>query len=287
MPLDDLVLSSTDTIETVAGATIQHGPLNDRIYLMKMPEEAKATKVIEAIEEIAEDREYGKIFVKAPEKRYLPFRENGYEIEAAVPGFYQGEEQALFMVKYLDREREQLEKPEVLKEIIEVSREKPTLEAQGLPTQHEIRELTKEDTLEMAQIYQQVFPTYPFPINDPIYLQEVMDDFVRSFGVFAPDGSLISLAACEIDRKNQNVEMTDFATLPEHRGQGLAHELLMHMEEAMKESGIKTAYTIARAKSFGMNITFSKAGYGFGGLLKNNTNISGSIESMNVWYKNI
>src|SRR5690606_21028580 len=128
--------------------------LNDRIYLMKMPEEAKAAKVIEAIEEIAEDRDYGKIFVKAPEKRYVPFREKGYEIEATVPGFYQGEEQALFMVKYLDHERQQLEKPEVLQEIIEVSRDKPTLEAQGLPTLHEMRELTKDDAHEMAQIYQ-------------------------------------------------------------------------------------------------------------------------------------
>jgi hypothetical protein len=36
-----------------------------------------------------------------------------------------------------------------------------------------------------------------------------------------------------------------------------------------------------------MNITFSKLGYKYGGLLKNNTNISGAIESMNVWYKEI
>jgi len=53
----------------------------------------------------------------------------------------------------------------------------------------------------------------------------------------------------------------------------------------MKNKGIKTAYTIARAMSAGMNVTFSKTGYRFGGRLKNNTNISGNIESMNVWYK--
>ena len=59
------------------------------------------------------------------------------------------------------------------------------------------------------------------------------------------------------------------------------------MGKAMKLKGIKTAYTIARAKSAGMNITFSKAGYKFGGRLKNNTNIFGNIESMNVWYKHL
>ena len=53
----------------------------------------------------------------------------------------------------------------------------------------------------------------------------------------------------------------------------------------MKRQGMHTAYTIARSLSAGMNITFAKLGYVFAGTLTNNTNISGKIESMNVWYK--
>ena len=34
-----------------------------------------------------------------------------------------------------------------------------------------------------------------------------------------------------------------------------------------------------------MNITFAKLGYDFGGTLTRNTQISGDLESMNVWYK--
>ena len=34
-----------------------------------------------------------------------------------------------------------------------------------------------------------------------------------------------------------------------------------------------------------MNITFAKHGYSFAGTLTNNTQISGQLESMNVWYK--
>jgi len=34
-----------------------------------------------------------------------------------------------------------------------------------------------------------------------------------------------------------------------------------------------------------MNITFSRMGYRYSGTLLNNTNISGRLESMNVWYK--
>ena len=47
----------------------------------------------------------------------------------------------------------------------------------------------------------------------------------------------------------------------------------------------QTWYTIARALSAGMNITFAKAGYRYAGTLVNNTDISGTIESMNVWWR--
>jgi hypothetical protein len=50
---------------------------------------------------------------------------------------------------------------------------------------------------------------------------------------------------------------------------------------------IITAYTIARAESAGMNETFAKNGYKYCGTLVNNTNISGQIESMNVWVKKL
>ena len=59
------------------------------------------------------------------------------------------------------------------------------------------------------------------------------------------------------------------------------------MDHAARERGHRVAYTIARALSFGMNITFARRGYLFAGTLVNNTNISGRIESMNVWYKRL
>ena len=55
----------------------------------------------------------------------------------------------------------------------------------------------------------------------------------------------------------------------------------------MQRRGILTAYTIARSLSYGMNITFARQGYRFGGTLTNNTEISGAIESMNVWYRSL
>jgi len=96
---------------------------------------------------------------------------------------------------------------------------------------------------------------------------------------------LVSASSTEIDFSRQNVEMTDFATIPDYRGNNFAQFLLYQMENEVAKKGIKTFFTVARGVSFGMNITFVKLGYKFGGTLINNTNISGSVENMNIWYK--
>ncbi|MEG6551485.1 putative beta-lysine N-acetyltransferase, partial [Desulfocurvibacter africanus] len=66
---------------------------------------------------------------------------------------------------------------------------------------------------------------------------------------------------------------------------GLASILLARLEEEAARLGVLTAYTIARAVSPGMNITFARAGYAFDGTLTRNTNIAGALECMNVWHK--
>jgi beta-lysine N6-acetyltransferase len=136
----------------------------------------------------------------------------------------------------------------------------------------------------MAELYRQVFASYPFPIHDDGYLQDTMRENVRYFGIWDND-SLVALASAELDPRGENAEMTDFATRPDYRGRGLASHLLVEAEKAAAQQGIKTAYTIARAYSAGMNITFARNSYSFSGTLTHNTQISGTLESMNVWYK--
>ena len=101
------------------------------------------------------------------------------------------------------------------------------------------------------------------------------------------EGRIAALAAAEIDLASKNAEMTDFATLPKWRGMGLAGMLLSHMDKKARELGLETAYTIARAGSHGMNFVFQNNGYNYAGLLKNNSQICGSIQSMTVWYKHL
>ena len=145
---------------------------------------------------------------------------------------------------------------------------------------------TKDDAEAITQVYREVFETYPFPIHDPEYILQTMEENFIYFTLWDGD-RLAAVSSSEMYPAYGNVEMTDFATLPHYRGNGGAQFLLRTMEAEMRKRGIANAYTIARAYSFGMNITFARNGYSFGGTLTNNTNISGSMESMNVWYKTL
>jgi len=147
-----------------------------------------------------------------------------------------------------------------------------------------LRACGPDDAEDMAALYGAVYASYPFPIHDPAYLLTTMRDHIRYHGAWMDD-RLVALASGETCPHAKAVEMTDFATHPDLRGQGLAQHLLARLEEALRAEGFVTAYTIARAPSFGMNIVFARAGYAFGGTLINNTNIAGSLESMNVWHK--
>jgi hypothetical protein len=59
------------------------------------------------------------------------------------------------------------------------------------------------------------------------------------------------------------------------------------MQYRARAMEIKTAFTIARACSQAMNSVFEDCGYHYAGLLKNNSHICGSIQSMTVWYKHL
>jgi putative beta-lysine N-acetyltransferase len=275
----------TDTIENIGQSTIQHGKVNDRVYLMKLDPHDRHD-IPQQLVNLAQKQGYSKIFAKLPSVARQDFAKAGFSLEASIPGFYQDKGDALFMSRFLADQR---------RKSVCLSRNRDVLEAchsrrQGdeiytLPQGYFLRPCAESDVDAMAEVYAQVFPTYPFPIQDPAYLLETMQSHVAYFGIWNTDAKLVALSSAEMDRSSNSAEMTDFATLPDERGKALATVLLHAMEQAMPEFGIKTAYTIARAPSFGMNITFARMGYIFGGQLINNTNIAGGFEDMNVWYK--
>jgi len=276
-----------DEIELFHNALIQHGPLSKRIYLMKL-KKADPAKLVPAMEDFAKLNGYTKIFAKVPEHLAEIFLGSGYQKEAKVPGFFHGQEAAIFLGHYLDSERQKETSSLELENIIDLAQKKGRDDAQPntLPNGAIIRRCIPDDAIRMSKIYKEVFSSYPFPIDEPRYLIGTMLKHIIYFGIEI-NKKFVALSSAEMDTVSKNVEMTDFATLPKFRGNSYASLLLRFMENEMRSRGMQTAYTIARAISPGMNITFGKAGYTYGGRLINNTNIAGQIESMNVWHKNL
>jgi putative beta-lysine N-acetyltransferase len=273
-----------DRIETIAGSVIQHGAHSNRIYLIKLNTQAVADQIA-TLDDMARRNGYGKIFAKIPAASWPPFAQAGYTREAVVPGFFNGHTDGLFIAKYHTVARKHSRQTEEIKMLLQQVTQAPLTDAwQNDPGLPEPVLCQSEDIVELCAIYRQVFQTYPFPIDQPQYLGEAMHADTDYFCIRIK-GQVAAVAAAEMDPVSQTVEMTDFATLPRYRGRGLAGKLLRHMDRQADRRGFKTAYTIARATSYGMNAVFYKNGYRYAGLLVNNTQIAGAIRDMTVWYK--
>jgi len=275
----------SDIIENFGHSLLQHGKEGNRIYLMKF-DKRDENGLLKYLDDLAGKENYTKIVAKLPSSQKNRFEDNGYEQEAIMPSFYQRHQDCVMMCKYLSADRAKIKNASDLEKIIQNVQKKAGEPPSPLPGLWHLRRLTESDIPALAQIYQTVFKSYPFPIFDRNYLLETMADTIQYFGVFTPDG-LVAVASSETDPAHFNSEMTDFAVLPEYRGHQLALHLLLELEQQMKQQGYRLLYTIARSLSYGMNNTFAKAGYRFGGTLFNNTQISGSIESMNIWHKEL
>ncbi len=273
-----------DIIETVNGSIIQHGHHNERIYLMRLNlDDVGGT--LATLTKLAKAKGYGKVFARIPLDAWPAFKTAGYRKEAVIPGFYRGQTDGLFVARYFSARRLVLSNAETTAHLPgKRARAAPAIKPAVAFASQPVETCNPADASEMREVFQQVFESYPFPIHDPDYLKQVMAKGVPYYCIRAGDG-IAALAAAEINRECQTVEMTDFATLPAWRKYGMATTLLRHMEKEARRLGIKTAYTIARAASPGINLLFQGNGYQYAGLLVNNTQISGSIQSMAVWYK--
>ena len=274
-----------DKMEKIGSSLIQHGKLSDRVYVMKAaPEDFPG--LLDRIDELCENNDYSKVVAKAPECLTSTFRGVGYSREAQIPGYYSGDESASFWTHYPNPGRAERADSEQVKKTLRLAAER-AVTSYVPDTSIKVERATVAELDEMAEVYSKVFPTYPFPITDPDYLRQTMETHVKYFLVRGENGRIAALASAELDPENLAAEMTDFATLPEARGAGFARALLHAMELHITDEGYLTAFTIARAYSAGMNITFACLGYDYSGTLVNNTNIGGQIESMNIWWKRL
>jgi putative beta-lysine N-acetyltransferase len=232
-------------------------------------------------------RGYGKIFVKAPAFDQEALEDAGMVREASITGYFSGQP-AVVMSLYLRDDRMERPYQSEQDEILEAIFSRPPDPAvPNLPDGYRMVIAEDVDLEELAELYQKVFDSYPFPITDPDYLLSTMQSHVIYRIVRDAEGFVVAAASAETSRRYRNAEMTDFATLPNQRGLGLAQHILAALEDDMADLAIPNVYTIARARSFGMNRVFYNRGYEMTGTLINNCHISGQFEDMHVWGKTL
>lgn len=275
----------SDAIATIGRSRVQIGPVNDRIYLLSLaPEDRGQDSLVDALIDTAARANLSKIFAKVPASCAHPFLACGFEQEARVPGMF-GDEDGIFLSFYRYPWRKAVGDKDALDRVLAVAQSKKGKgNVATLAGSLRMRGLTAEDAPALAAVYGRVFETYPFPVADPQFLLQGMQNGVRFMGVFEGE-KLVGAASAETSADGHSAEMTDFAVDPAYRKRGIAGTLLCGLEKECAARDIPCLFTIARACSYGINALFSKGGYVYAGRLINNTNIGGGLESMNVWYK--
>lgn len=230
-------------------------------------------------------KEITKIWIKARKQDEAAFQEIGFEKEAEIARFYPDDDASL-LAYYLSSNRKQQVNKEEKDEILASVRDLNNKEIKDLAQNCEFKLATRDDLSDLADLYDDVFLTYPYPINNPFFLRKMMNQGVI-YGLVYQNKQLVAAASAETVAEYKNAEMTDFATRPEARGQGLASYILAKLEQELKDRDYNCLYTIARAKVYGINKIFSQAEYEYTGTLVKNCNIAGGLEDMNLWQKRI
>lgn len=273
----------TDTMELIGNSLVQHGPGNDRASLLRLhPDDAAG--IVDTLEELACSQGYSKVCVRIPSWETPRFVRGGYHLEAAIPRFYAEGGSYCFMAKYLSQERKTERQPLLVREVLVAADAQQRGAVTRLPASCALRLALKQDADQMAHLYRAAFTNRPTLLHDPARIRGAMRESSLFFGVWQGE-SLVALCCASVDSASYSAELSDFATLPEFRGQGLAQHLVQQTEGHLHTMGIRSLFALTGAYSFAMNLTLARNGYHFGGTLTNDNNSYGQLESVNLWHK--
>ena len=279
--------SMIEKIETIEGTLVYHGNMHNRIYF---PEGnlVDLNSLLPKMKNLAKTKNYEKILSKAPESSMNVFKSNGYEVEAKIPGLYNGTIDGYFLADYVRKERQQNDKKSIktiasVKKIALAANKPKTDSHMLLPSNLKIKKLASKDFDALEELHKKAYKYHPNQIKNNSHFTELAAMDHLFYGLYEDEELLVSTTLA-IHTNEANMEIVDFVTHPNYRGQNLSYFLVQDIKEQMANFECKTMYTMVRATSYGLNITFSKHGFSFAGTLTNNCVVRDTMESMNVWY---
>ncbi|MFY4776860.1 putative beta-lysine N-acetyltransferase [Metabacillus sp. RGM 3146] len=229
---------------------------------------------------------FSKIILKAKHPDIAIALANAYQLEGVIDGYFKGSDAYLFS-RFLTEERcytsEWIKEDAVLDALKSL---KVTNVVQWDLEEVVIRKAEGKDASRLAELYNAIFQVYPTPVSDSEYLAKSIKSG-NVFYVAEIKDRIISAASAEINEALCNAEITDCATMPEYRRHKFIQILIGKIAQELKQRGIFQVYSLARARSFGMNAALYNSGYQYKGRLLNNCYIFKSLENMNVWCKKL
>ena len=276
-----------ETIENIDGALVYHGNMHNRIYLTEA-DHVDLDSLLPKMKQLAKEKQYEKILGKASEKGVNTFKSKGFTIEAKIPGLYNGTIDGYFLADYTSQKRllndEKNNKTIATVKTIAKAANKPNTDSHfELPLNLNIKELSSSDFSTLEDLHKKAYKYHPHQIKDVSYFAQLEQLDHQFYGLYK-NGELLVSAILDVNTNEANVEIVDFVTHPDYRGQNLSYFLVQEIKKQMDKLCCKTIYTMVRATSYGLNITFSKHGFILAGTLINNCIVRDSLESMNVWY---
>lgn len=252
--------------------------------------EYKATNyrpMLEKLDFLAAANRFDKITFQAAKGDWEVFLRYGYVLEGLLKHVRRGK--TAYMVSKFKSQR-RLQSRGLMKEIelIElIMKRDKRVEEPTLPDGYFLDYAREDDIDGMLTLYRRVFKTYPSPLTYREYLMSVLHRDAIFRVIRNEEGDVVAAASAELQPSQLSAELTDCATHPDERGNGLMTVLLKALEDDLRREGYLCAYTMARAPSYGMNAAFHSLGYEFNGRMVNNCDIFGDFEDMNLWVKSL
>jgi putative beta-lysine N-acetyltransferase len=238
------------------------------------------------LKEIVATHNFHKVIIKTRKEDVSHWLKQGFIYEGVFSNYFNGAS-AIAMCKYFSNDRRNssywLEEDHILSNVQNLLKGNPT---NTMPLEYKMRMAEDKDALELAKLYGTVFEVYPTPMDDPEYVLKMIQTGTL-FCLITHNDKLVSAASADVNQSYNNAEITDCATLVEHRKFGLMKHLIDQLEKELFNRSIYCCYSIARALSFGMNAVFHQRGYEYKGRLANNCKIFDKYEDMNIWVKNL
>jgi len=266
-------------------ATLFLDQYNQRIKILRYQAEDFHAMIMK-IRWIAEANGFDKIICMAPRSDWQKFLRYGYVLEAVIKYYLNGDD-AYVMSKF--RSQERLSSGSLMEETLLIENIMSAIDPSA-PTELDpslkIRMALPSDVQNLISLYQEIFETYPSPLIHASYFEAIFQK-ESIFALCEKDGQIIAAASAELSPRYQAAELTDCATRKSARGLGIMTHILRYLENELIKRKYICSYTMARARSYGMNNVFNRLNYEFLGRLVNNCDIYGAYEDMNIWVRDL